>query len=112
MRRHRPDPRYTDRDARLWRRLVKTVRVAMRAPLADSTPLHKAAKACCKAVPPTGHAIRGSSFLDLILKAQAFGHPLREAKAAELGRLADGVEAILDQAGAPPVLRSRVDLDG
>lgn len=108
----RPDAGYTDRDAQLWRRLTKQVRIAQHAPHADSTPLHKAARAACKAVPPTGFAIRDSVFLALILGAQAFGHPDREGKAAALAELAARADAILDREAAPPPRRPRSDIDG
>lgn len=114
-RQRRPDDaRYTERDERLWRRLVKAVRAAAHAPNADSTPLHKAGKACCRAVPPAGYAVRGSVFLRLAVSAQSFGHPNREAKAAQLAGMAEEIEAALDAAAQPTFhqRRPRADIDG
>lgn len=91
-RKRRPDDgRYGDKDAKAWRRLVKAARYQVRAPLADCMDLLKAADRCARAVPPAGHAVRGSVFLQLVMAARGWGRldaNARIAAAGELERLA------------------------
>lgn len=109
------DGRYQDRDAKLWRRLVKAARYQVRAPLADPAPLLKAAMACGKAVPPPGHARRDSAFLALSTGSRAYAGltaSVRAEKVRLLGELADAVAAALDTAARPQGPPPRSDIFG
>lgn len=108
------DGRFMARDAKLWRRLIKHVRVVVAAPFGDTTQLYKAADACGRCVPPAGHAHRGSAFLQLVLQGRSFGRLAnadRAAKAPELKALADACDQALS--APPPEARPpRADIFG
>lgn len=115
--RTREDGKYLPKDAKAWRRLIRHVRYIVRAPLADTSQLFRAAERCAKAVPPPGFAMRGSAFLTLCLKARAFGKFVQAARfseAPELGALASTCEAALNAAAeaARPTREPRRDIFG
>ena len=110
---------FAAKDAKAWRRLLKAIRFAVRAPLADSKPLWQAVEACARAVPPKGHAGRDSIFLRLNLTARQFaGMPPHDRAAAHsfrpiLSGLADQAEAALNAPQPPPGGRPpRADIFG
>lgn len=108
------DGRFLPKDGKLWRRLIKHVRLVVAAPFGDTSQLYKAADACGRCVPPAGHAHRGSPFLALVMQGRGFGrlsNADRAAKAPELAALADSCDAALN--ARPGALREpRRDIFG
>lgn len=108
------DARFLPKDAAAWRKLVARARAAAVNPKKHADALGQASHACSRAVPPPGHAIRGSVFLALVLKAHAVWAArgeTRETLAAELPDLADRCELALDGAGGERRSRPRADID-
>lgn len=115
-RKRRPDDRlFLDRDAKLWRRLIKMARYQVRAPLVDAYPLLKAADACGKAALPPGHVRRDSCFVRLMALGRIFwrlDHFNRTQQAADLERLAAECEAALADPAPSPGRPPRRDIFG
>lgn len=112
----RPDDnRFLPKDAKLWRRLIKHVRYAVRAPLADTSQLYKAADACGRCVPPQGYGHRGSPFLAIVMQGRGFGRlsdAERQSLAAHMGGLADQCEAALNSPPPAAAPAARRDIFG
>lgn len=106
------DGRFTQKDAKAWRGLIQAARYAMRAPLADTKSLWRAAQACTRAVAPAGHGGRDSVFLRFNLAAQTFAGMAPASRTdggPRLLDLADACEAILN---TPPPGADRRDIFG
>ncbi|WP_337186599.1 hypothetical protein [Phenylobacterium sp.] len=106
------DGRYLPKDQAAWSRLVRRARQAARN-ARFGPELAAAARACARAVPPPGHAHRGSVFLQLVAKAGVLATTpaeMRAALAAQVEDLAEAVAAVLATPNVPA--RPRADLDG
>lgn len=112
----RPDDGlFLPKDAKLWRRLIKHVRYAARAPLADTSHLYRAAERAVKAAVPAGYLHRHSCFLRLTAQARGLGRLMdaeRAAHAIELAQLADQCEAAILAAESAPAAQQRADIFG
>lgn len=108
-------PRPSDKDLRLWGRLLKRADTASRRDGAGVLPFVIAAEKAAGAILPVGHQGRDSVFVQLVRIGQGFGRMSAEeraGRAAEIGRLVAACRAVL-AAGAPqPGLPFRKDVDG
>lgn len=110
-------PRPSEKDLRVWGRLLKRASVIREGCSPDQTQAF--VTAACKAggaIMPVGHQGRESAFATLVRLGKGWFKPRstedRRRDEAEISRLTTVCLAVLDAPAAEPVRRERKDIDG
>jgi len=108
-------PRPSDKDVRVWRRLLKRAAPVGQDPMTDALSFAVAADKAAKAIAPVGYQDRASPFVALVRIGQGF-LKLNAVERIEQGERVKGLveecRTILDRQDGGPQLRLRLDIDG